>query len=430
MTIHPASRVEPWATTHLGLIASHREGSAGWSVEELIKPGLRRNPKRAHLWVSQVLGKHIPVAPSTILNAGADLADLVPVAGAEVVVFGFAETATGLGHVVAERLGAPVYLHSTRRAGPPGAIWARFSEGHSHATDHLIEPSAPALLDTTGPLVLVDDEISTGATALDAITSLQQLAPRTRYIVAALVDMRSAVDVAMCDAAAIDLGVTIEFVSLARGCANVPDDLVARVAALADPQPSTGHSHGYSEFGRLRRVDVAWPHDLPDGGRHGFLSGDEPAFATHVVAAAAELAVHLDPDRPVIVIGHEELMYLPMRIASVLERQGRAVTSQTTTRSPAYVRDADGYPLRHGFAFIAPEAAGSPDDSLRYLYNAGESDPEVQRVLVVDTAADTAALVGDGSVIAALTRSRRDLILLVVGDTRLAALAAKRDGAR
>ena len=41
------------------------------------------------------------------------------------------------------------------------------------------------------PLVLVDDEISTGATALDSIRALHGLAPHRRYVVASLVDLRS-----------------------------------------------------------------------------------------------------------------------------------------------------------------------------------------------------------------------------------------------
>ncbi|GGF42771.1 phosphoribosyltransferase family protein [Williamsia phyllosphaerae] len=409
------------------MTASHVDGVAGWTIDALIEPGLRRNPKRAHLWVSRVLGKHIPVAPSTIIRAGSDLADLVELPDAQsVVVFGFAETATGLGHIVARRLGAAVYLHSTRRPGAPGATWARFSEGHSHATDHLIQPSSPELVSSGDTLVLVDDEISTGATALDAIRSLHQLAPRRRYVVAALVDMRSDADVAGCDAAAAAADVTVEFVSLARGVATVPTDLATRVAALPDPQPSGAHPRDTVDDGEVVRIDVAWPHHVPDGGRHGFLSTDEPAFTALVDAAANALAPHLDPGRPVVVIGHEELMYLPMRIAAALESPGRVVLSQTTTRSPAHVRDEDGYPLRHGFVFTAPEVRTSPDAPLRYLYNAAEADPRTQRVLIVDAAADTDALVADDSVVAALTGSGRDLVLLVVGDTRFGTLAVAR----
>lgn len=41
-------------------------------------------------------------------------------------------------------------------------------------------------------LVLVDDEFSTGNTVLNTIRALHALHPRERYVIVALVDMRSA----------------------------------------------------------------------------------------------------------------------------------------------------------------------------------------------------------------------------------------------
>ena len=49
----------------------------GDGVTELVRLGLRRNPKRAHLLVSTVLGKHIPTDPVRVRGAADRLADLV-----------------------------------------------------------------------------------------------------------------------------------------------------------------------------------------------------------------------------------------------------------------------------------------------------------------------------------------------------------------
>ncbi|MGJ0121165.1 phosphoribosyltransferase family protein [Williamsia sp. MIQD14] len=418
-----------WAETHLGLRAHHVDSSAGHTVDELIVPGLRRNPRRAHLWVSTVLGKHLPVAPSTILRAAEDLADLATAELSrrglhdDVTVFGFAETATGLGHCVAHRMAAAVYLHSTRRTHPETPVFATFTEGHSHATDHRISPTGAELLAGPGPLVLVDDEMSTGATALDAIASLHAVVPRGVYVVAALVDMRSDDDRTRCADIARDLDVDVVFVSLARGRAEIPTDLVDRVLAMpapvASPPPTTAP-------GAVDTVRVPLPPAVPDGGRHGFLVGDEPAFAEQVRTAADAVAERLDADTPVVVIGHEELMYLPLRIASELEQGGWDVRSQTTTRSPAHVVDDDGYPLRHGMEFLAPEARWSADAPRRHLYNAAADEPGTQRVLVIDTPADTAELLSPDGLVAALTAGGRRLVVAVVGDTDFAALAASR----
>ena len=176
------------ARTLCAELGMHVRGDA--ELAELIVPGLRRNPRRAHLLVSTVLGKHIPADPVAVRAAADRLADLVAerLAG-PCVVFGFAETATGLGHCVAARLDAAVYLQSTRRPG--AVVHGEFTEGHSHATSHLVQPTSPDLLSAADTLVLVDDEISTGATALDSIRALHGLAPHRRYVVASLVDLRS-----------------------------------------------------------------------------------------------------------------------------------------------------------------------------------------------------------------------------------------------
>ena len=141
---------------------------------DLVQPGLRRNPRRAHLLVSTVLGKHMPTDRRRGHRVPADdLGELVRRAlgaGLDVVVLGFAETATGLGHCVATRLRRLGYLHSTRR-DVPGAPDARRVRGGALARHE--PPDAADLRRAVStndlPLVLVDDEISTGATALDAI---------------------------------------------------------------------------------------------------------------------------------------------------------------------------------------------------------------------------------------------------------------------
>lgn len=120
-------------------------------LRELLGLALRRNPKRAHLLVSHVLGKHVPQYPSVVYGAGFQLGrrvrELLGEAGARhAVVLGYAETATGLGHAVADGLGTAPYLHSTRRPVAGVARAGGFEESHSHATSHLLLPEDPDLL--------------------------------------------------------------------------------------------------------------------------------------------------------------------------------------------------------------------------------------------------------------------------------------------
>src|SRR4051794_36057138 len=151
---------------------------------------VRRNPRRAHLVVSPVLGKHVPVEPrlarATAEALGTRAAALLE-GQAEPVVLGYAETATGLGHCVADALGAP-YVHSTRRTMPGRESVLNFEEKHSHATLHYLLPDDVSMLDAAGTVVLADDELTTGATVINTIRAIEERSHHAQYVVAALLD--------------------------------------------------------------------------------------------------------------------------------------------------------------------------------------------------------------------------------------------------
>ena len=63
-----------WATAQFGLRLHDGAGTSdGQPLSALVQPGLRRNPRRAHLLVSTVLGKHIAVSPTVTLGEGSRL---------------------------------------------------------------------------------------------------------------------------------------------------------------------------------------------------------------------------------------------------------------------------------------------------------------------------------------------------------------------
>jgi len=405
-----------WVAERLGV-----ELAGDGEIRELLGLALRRNPKRAHLLVSNVLGKHVPQRPSVVHAAGRELGERVrhllgEADAARAVVLGYAETATGLGHAVADGLGVAPYLHSTRRPVEGVAQAGGFEESHSHATSHLLLPEDPDLLRTTeesGPLVLVDDEFSTGNTVLNTVRALHARYPRDRYVIVALVDMRSEDDRGRLAAFAEEIGARVDLVARARGTVLLPDGVLekgrslvaAHEASATEPEPPAPRCAPV-------RVALDWPAGVPDGGRHGFTPVHRAALEAALPGMAARVAEALGDARRVLVLGFEELMYAPLRLGTALEDATTAdVRYSTTTRSPVLAVDDPGYAIRSRLVFPAhDDPADGPGD--RYAYNvAGGGFDAV--VAVVDSAADTPALHAPDGLLARLA-GHTDRVLLAV----------------
>ncbi|MFI9748057.1 phosphoribosyltransferase [Streptomyces sp. NPDC052494] len=420
-----------WVAERLGV-----ELIGGEELPALLGLALRRNPKRAHLLVSSVLGKHVPQRPSVVYGSGLGLGVRVrellgDEEAARSVVLGYAETATALGHAVADGLGLAPYLHSTRRPVAGVARAGGFEESHSHATSHLLLPEDPKLLAGGGPLILVDDEFSTGNTVLNTIRDLHARYPRERYVVVALVDMRSTADLGRLDAFAEEIGARVDLLSAAAGTVHLPEGILEKGQALvAEHEKAYGApGAGQAPVGGVRepvRVTLDWPEGLPDGGRHGFTPEHRELLEEALPELAAGLGRALETDREasaaprtpggggrgVLVLGFEELMYAPLRLATALEETGHDVHYSTTTRSPVLAVDDPGYAIRTRLVFPAHDApADGPGE--RYAYNvAGGGFDAV--VLVVDSAADTPELHATDGLLAQLAAHVPRVVLAVV----------------
>ncbi|MFF2373681.1 phosphoribosyltransferase [Streptomyces xiamenensis] len=413
-----------WVTRRLGVELR------GGAAREHLGLAVRRNPKRAHLLVSRILGKHVPQRPGVVYGAGLELGRRVrellgahePVA----VVLGYAETATGLGHCVADGIGGGAgdgaqggvtYLHSTRR-NVPGVAQARFEEEHSHHTGHLVLPADPALMAADGALVLVDDELSTGRTVRNTITALHQLRPRERYVVAALADLRTEEDRAALEKFAASLGATVDVVSLAAGEVVLPQDVLERgralVAELDDPAPAPVAPPA-TGTGTVRRLTPSWPDALPEGGRHGFTPAHRRRLERALPGLAAEFAAALPPGAErVLVLGTEEFLYVPLRLAAALEDRapGVEVRFSSTTRSPVLPVDDPGYAIRSRLVFPAhDDPADGPGP--RYAYNiAGRPWDAV--VVLTDSPADRPELHAAGGLLDRLAAHTPHVLLATV----------------
>ncbi len=474
MSTSVGPRQTSWVTGQFGVELRTASSPVGLEITELVGLALRRNPRRAHLLVSTVLGKHVPTDPDLAVGIGRLLGELVAEAlGAArtdwsaltdrairyadplplttaldvvaarrrsdpLLVLGFAETATSLGQLVAEQLVARCYLHSTRRPVPGVEIAGTFEEGHSHATSHHLLPVPRRLLETEGPMVLVDDELSTGNTAMGTIIATHRLHPRSHYVIASLIDLRDEADEAEMRALAARLRCRIDVVSLTKGTVILPDGLIDAVTEHLPPLTHPDRPELVHPTSVAGATHLPWPPTVPDGGRHGFLASDRQAFDHALAEIHRELARTIKSrvgvgGGTVIVVGTEEFMYLPLRLAQSLGGDpSLRVSFQSTTRSPVLAVDDSDYPIRRQFAFADSETeAAAP----RFLYNcsvpAGNHsatyDPDLV-VVLADAAADTEMLYRSDGLLGSLQFAGLSVELMVVGGVDPGALSASRSG--
>lgn len=390
-----------WVADRLG-IALDSDPAA--PLEGWIGLALRRRSTRAHLLVSHVLGKHIPLDPRAAYAIGMRLGQHTreQLDGEPAVVIGYAETATALGHAVADELSVTC-LHSTRRTVPGLRPALTFQESHSHAPGHVLLPEDPTLLTKPHPIVLVDDELSTGHTALNTIRALHQLCPRDRYLISALVDVRGPADETLVETVADELGTNITVVSGTRGHVHVPVGALARASELLSANGPSERRRPASTAA-VQVIDPDWPAGLPESGRHGYPFESRRHMEIAARGVAARLSEQVQGER-VLVLGTEELMHAPMIIAASLAdwtRAGQSVRFSSTTRSPVTAIDEPGYAIRTALTFPAHEAGVEGD---RYVYNVAPAlgqQPYTDIVLVVDEVADTATLWSPDGLVAAL----------------------------
>jgi hypothetical protein len=143
------------------------------------------------------------------------------------------------------------------------------------------------------------------------------------------------------------------------------DRVAAELAATSAPTAVQHREVTHS------RVDLSWTRDVPTGGRHGFLPTDRVEFDDAVRAASVALEPLCGESSRILVLGTEELMYLPLRLALELARNPlRSVVFQSTTRSPVHAIDRPGYPVRRRIDFVS-SIVGDAERPVRHVYNAG-----------------------------------------------------------
>ncbi|GGD87174.1 phosphoribosyltransferase family protein [Paenibacillus nasutitermitis] len=385
----------------------------GLPVACLFSMAARVNKKRSFLFVSKLLGKHIPVNPYTSLLSGAALALLIqkrlfpqfgetsealleqvlsglrtPDQAKEAYLFlaahkprlpepllciGFAETATALGHSVFNTFaGGASYMHTTREHIPQRSSLINFDEEHSHAVSHRCYALDPAFFSGGETVVLVDDEMTTGKTALNIIRDIQSKFPRKQYVIASLLDWRNADNEQQVRQLRQELDIDIQSVHLLKGLMGVagsPQLEAGNALALTSNRTAAELVvlHHAEAAEQIKAVSVSSGGEcnsapyLKHTGRFGMQSAELEAADAGIHLLADWLKAYRGGSRA-LVMGTGEFMYMPMRIAAGM---GEGISYQSTTRSPIYAANLPEYAVTSGYRYPSPE-----DEAVsHFIYN-------------------------------------------------------------
>ncbi|MDN5565432.1 MAG: phosphoribosyltransferase family protein [Psychrobacter sp.] len=381
--------------------------NSAYELKDLLGFAQRINPKRAFLFVSKVLGRHIPVAPSTMRNAFTDLARSVPDDLPEpILVIGMAETAVGLSAGVHQALQTrypnALLLNSTRHTqhdeSRTNTLLTTFREDHSHASQHLIyqssDKSTQAQLLASKTVIMVDDEASTGNTCINVVSALREagLTQLEQVHLTTLVDwslQQNQAQVGIEDTVSDKIASRLPNIDFYRhhllsGAwqwtdAPNPEPItmpsVDTTAAGSQPILPTGN------WGRFPTLDST-------DGFANYLEQFKKAFAHANNKTTFDQTLFEEDKLPkrILVLGSNEFVWLPFLLAQWLEQNTRAnhierdIKFSALTRSPI----ALGGAITNMMSFTDNYGLGMTN----FVYNVAPSEWDLI-VLCVETSADS-----------------------------------------
>lgn len=361
-------------------------------LDHLIKIARRINPKRSYLFVSKVIGKHIPISPYTLKIIGALLArnwlkDSYGISSDDVYILidelmkctdtsktytpgksllkildkkfslkrrtlfiGFAETATGLAHSFFSNFSNCTLINTTRVSFKNNPYCFSFSEPHSHAVEHTLYTFDKDFFQGFDEMVLIDDELTTGTTALNLIKCL----PCSRFSIVSILDWRNSKNTKI----SIPKNTTVLYSSLIQGNVLTCETFQKEYTTNLHVTPFSSNI----EINEIR-VDklLKYENYLISSGRFGITSEDNNGNEI-MLKEIGEMLNPLRKGSKTLCIGDEELIYIPCVISM---HMGHSVLFQSTTRSPIQYSNEKGYGVFNKF-YLKDKSEHEADT---FLYN-------------------------------------------------------------
>ena len=394
------------------LVPDHRTGQP-FAPDELYAVAERINPKRAYLFVSKILSRHIPqpINHPTIAAAYQSLAQALSqylariappnaTAPSRILMISMAETATQIGLKILEQLRPQPHQHITHIASTretalfpsPAHIWAQFEESHSHHTRHYLPDPALQQIDA---LVFIDDEYSTGNTLKSSLKSILARHPQCfshpspkHIITLSFLDWREQIGELrqIAEQYAPHSTWTEHAFSLAQGRFDFQAaDNCADVASLDHAQSWLHDAAPLSE--RFQTEQLAL---------HRQTASAE--YAQHIRAHQAQIAQRLNPQnwgdshawRKILVLACGENHYHSELAARALQHHAPHVQIWlgSITRSPILCQPRTDYPIRHKAEIDTPQGS-------RFVYNL-PPDHDYDAVFIVPYATNAQGIYSHG----------------------------------
>lgn len=365
------------------------ENKSGFPVSDVICISKRDgNKKRPYLILNKLQAKYIPVHPSETIDMFANLGSQIDLGEEDVacpmniIVVGFAETATAIGaevaSVVQDRYPSynVTFLPTTREVyavGPNGKEPDKieFTEDHSHAVEQILYTNKE-LLKSARYIIFAEDEVTTGNTIRHCVEKLKTITDAS-YIVTSLMNCMDddemqkfkELDISAYWLIKTDKGGFDEYVTEY----GVSDEIADNKVDEADTEKSVVHfvtlnesTYKYSipnpRFGTLIRSyrtrcnKVAY--DLTHDDYLNFMN-DIPAKYVG--------------DTKVLCIGTEECMYPAIVLAKAFEKIGADSYVQATTRVPTCVHVEGEETLKNRYTVESLYG-----DRVNYIYNLDKYD--------------------------------------------------------
>lgn len=361
------------------------ENHTGRPAEEVICISKRDgNKKRPYLILNKLQAKYIPVNPSTTiemfeqLGVQVDLGEEDPANPLNIIVVGFAETATAIGAEVASIIQDryPSYnvtfLPTTREVydvGPNGKEpdKVEFTEDHSHAVEQILYVN-DKLLKSANLIVFAEDEVTTGNTICHCVEKLKTLTD-AEYAVASLMNCMDNDELKRFKDLGIktyyllktDKGGFDEYVTEYDKSDDIDIDDEAERDSVVSFVTLNKSSYNYSipnpRFGapirgyRTRCSKVAY--DLTHDSYLNFVKDTEKPVA----------------ETKVLCIGTEECMYPAILLAKAFDKLGFDSYVQATTRVPTCVHVEGEDTLKNRYTVESLYG-----DRVNYIYNVEKYD--------------------------------------------------------